>query len=423
MALIVSAASGNFNAGATWTGGIVPGAADEARASTGHTITITADATCTEISNAGTGTFILNSGVTLTANCTNKSTTTSVNLLTFSAASPATASIVGTCTSGSVAGSLAVVNAGSGPLNVTGNAVGGTGSSGGAVVNTSTGNVTLTGNATGGVSGALGAGNSSTGTGIFTIIGNATGASGGSVGYGAFNNGSGTLNITGNILASAVAGVSNVSTGTLTITGNVTAAAAVGVNNASTGTLTISGNVTAAAAAGVNNASTGTLTITGGTYTASTSANAVSSTNANSVVRASGSFIYASNGFVPINAPKLILLTIPTAAKTRFALDGAGAYVDFFTADNTGIAPAVGDVRAGVVYGSATGTLKVPLPSQVAVGVPTDNTTGTAILTASAIWNTLTSSMTTSGSIGERLKNCSTAEITGQQLAAALSTP
>jgi len=401
MALIVSAASGNFNAGATWTGGIVPGAADEARASTGHTITITADATCTEISNAGTGTFILNSGVTLTANCTNKSTTTSVNLLTFSAASPATASIVGTCTSGSVAGSLAVVNAGSGPLNVTGNAVGGTGSSGGAVVNTSTGNVTLTGNATGGVSGALGAGNSSTGTGIFTIIGNATGASGGSVGYGAFNNGSGTLNITGNILASAVAGV----------------------NNASTGTLTITGNVTAAAAAGVNNASTGTLTITGGTYTASTSANAVSSTNANSVVRASGSFIYASNGFVPINAPKLILLTIPTAAKTRFALDGAGAYVDFFTADNTGIAPAVGDVRAGVVYGSATGTLKVPLPSQVAVGVPTDNTTGTAILTASAIWNTLTSSMTTSGSIGERLKNCSTAEITGQQLAAALSTP
>ena len=401
MALIVSAASGNFNAGATWTGGIVPGAADEARASTGHTITITADATCTEISNAGTGTFILNSGVTLTANCTNKSTTTSVNLLTFSAASPATASIVGTCTSGSVAGSLAVVNAGSGPLNVTGNAVGGTGSSGGAVVNTSTGNVTLTGNATGGVSGALGAGNSSTGTGIFTIIGNATGASGGSVGYGAFNNGSGTLNITGNILASAVAGV----------------------NNASTGTLTITGNVTAAAAAGVNNASTGTLTISGGTYTASTSANAVSSTNANSVVRASGSFIYASNGFVPINAPKLILLTIPTAAKTRFALDGAGAYVDFFTADNTGIAPAVGDVRAGVVYGSATGTLKVPLPSQVAVGVPTDNTTGTAILTASAIWNTLTSSMTTSGSIGERLKNCSTAEITGQQLAAALSTP
>ena len=40
MALILSAATGNFNAGATWVGGIVPGVGDEARASTTHVVTI-----------------------------------------------------------------------------------------------------------------------------------------------------------------------------------------------------------------------------------------------------------------------------------------------------------------------------------------------------------------------------------------------
>ena len=110
MALILSAATGNFNAGATWVGGIVPGVGDEARASTTHVITITANVTCTELSNAGTGTYVLNNGVTLTANVTHKSTTASINCLTFSAASPATASIVGTCTGGSVAGATCVLN-------------------------------------------------------------------------------------------------------------------------------------------------------------------------------------------------------------------------------------------------------------------------------------------------------------------------
>jgi hypothetical protein len=98
MALITSAASGNFSAGATWTGGVVPGVGDEARASTGHTVTIDVNATCDEISNAGTGKFVINDGVTLTANVTNKSATATINCLEFSAATPAAASVVGTLT-------------------------------------------------------------------------------------------------------------------------------------------------------------------------------------------------------------------------------------------------------------------------------------------------------------------------------------
>ena len=427
MALILSLATGNFNAGATWVGGIVPGAADEARASTTHVITITASVTCTELSNAGTGTYVLNNGVTLTANVTSKSTTASVNCLTFSAASPATASIVGTCTGGSVAVANAVSNTGTGALSVTGAAVGGSFSTASGLTQTSSGSVTFTGNSTG--STGQGAGNTGASTGTFTINGNVLAAAN----NGAFNNGTGTLVVVGSVTASTAAGVINQGTGSVTITGNVLAAAATGVSNTSTGPITITGNITASTAAGVTNSSTATLTISGGTYTASTVANAVSSTNASSIVRASGSFIYASNGFVPINAVKFILLTTPTLAKTRYALNGSTTYVDMFTADNSLGQAAITDVRFGTVYasGALTGVAYIPSASSVAFGVPVDNTTGTATLTAAdvraaigmasanldtqlaaiptaatnanAVWDELMSSHTTTGTYGGRI--------------------
>jgi len=405
MALILSAATGNFNAGATWVGGIVPGAADEARASTTHTITITASVTCTELSNAGTGTYVLNNGVTLTANVTHKSTTASINCLTFSAASPATASIVGTCTGGSVASATAVLNNGTGALSVTGAAVGGGSSSAAALAQSSSGTVTLTGNATG--STGPGAGNQGVSTGTFTINGNVLAAAS----NGAFNNGAGTL----------------------IIVGSVTAATAAGVSNLSTGPVTITGSITAANAAGVSNSSTATLTISGGTYTASTIANAVSSTNASSIVFASGSFIYAANGFVPINTPKFILLAAPTIAKTRYALNGTTTYVDMFTADNSLGQAAITDVRFGTSYasGALTGVAYIPSASSVGFGVPVDATTGTATLTAAdvraaiglatanldtqlaaiptaitnanAVWDELMSNHTTAGTYGGRI--------------------
>jgi hypothetical protein len=70
--------------------------------------------------------------------------------------------------------------------------------------------------------------------------------------------------------------------------------------------------------------------------------------------------------------------------------------------------PAITNVRTGVVYGDAsqfTGTMTVPSPSDVRVNVPTDNTVGTASLTAEDLWNRLTSAITTSNSIGKLLKD------------------
>lgn len=243
---------------------------------------------------------------------------------------------------------------------------------------------------------------------------------------------SGTLTITGNItgggLSTTGTGVTNTSTGTINVTGNVLGLAAVALNNNSTGIISVTGNVTAGSgAAGANNASTGTFTIIGD-ITATNGVNGFTSSNASATNRLSGSFINSANGSAAIYAAKYILNSTPLNAKTRYALNGVSTYVDMFTADNTGLGPATSDVRSGISYGGGlVGTCAVPAAGSVALGVPVGSGTGTALLTgaavASAVWDALTSSITTSGSIGERVKNCATAETTGEQIAAALSTP
>ena len=87
----------------------------------------------------------------------------------------------------------------------------------------------------------------------------------------------------------------------------------------------------------------------------------------------------------------------------------------------TGSYPTEADVRFGTTYAASptrTGTLRVPLPQYVSQGVLTDNTVGTAYINAADVWNVLSSTITTSGSIGERLKNASTVQSNGDQLAA-----
>jgi hypothetical protein len=198
MALIVSAASGNFNAGATWVGGVVPGVGDEAQAATGHTITITADATCDEVSNTGTGTFVLNNGVTLTANVTNKSTANLLYTARFNAAAPAQAWIVGNCTGNAGNNTAAAGNASTGTLNITGDCIGGS----------------LNINASGAINGA---------TGVLNITGNCIGGAGG---FGANNSSAGVLNITGNCTGGATSttfGANNAAAGTMLVVGTIQA--------------------------------------------------------------------------------------------------------------------------------------------------------------------------------------------------------
>jgi hypothetical protein len=57
------------------------------------------------------------------------------------------------------------------------------------------------------------------------------------------------------------------------------------------------------------------------------------------------------------------------------------------TAATAGVLPAVTDVRSGVTYssGNLTGSCAVPAAGSVALGVPVDATTGTAVLTAANV--------------------------------------
>lgn len=289
------------------------------------------------------------------------------------------------------------------------------------------------------------------------VVGNLTGGSQ-SGANGATNNGAGTLFITGNCTGGALGnshGASNNSTGILNITGNViggTINGAFGARNFTTGTTIITGNAiggSGTGATGAVNESFGTTTIIGSAIASNNSVGASQSTTGLlSVIRAVGNdwgigavglssqvgvastvvgsqtrvqeFEFGSLGQSPVSGavscPDVTtnVCLVHRLATTKKTLVDSAAVANY---------PAASNVRSGTSYnfGNTIGTLAVPSPSSVAFGVATDNTTGTAVLTPSDVWNALTSGMTTSGSIGERLKNAATVETTGQALADALS--
>jgi hypothetical protein len=103
---------------------------------------------------------------------------------------------------------------------------------------------------------------------------------------------------------------------------------------------------------------------------------------------------------------KYFLNTSPTAAKTRYSLNGSSTYLDMFTADNSLGQASISDVRFGTVYasGALTGVAYIPAAASVAFGVPVDNTNGTAALTPASVWDHLLSAITSSSTIGTLLK-------------------
>jgi hypothetical protein len=317
----------------------------------------------------------------------------------------------------SAAGTVAITNA---------TLTGGSGGFAFGIQNASTGTVTITSSTVTGASGAnsIGLNNNSTGTATITSS-TVTGGSSGAA-HGLNNNSTGTATITSSTVtggSNATAyGINNYATGTATITSSTVTggsnATAYGINNTITGTVTITGDVTASTAAGVLNASTGPVTITG-TLTPTPAVHALQCTNTTGAnITLSGSLIYASNGFAPTNCLKFLVNPTPTMAKVRFAKNGSTTYSDFFTADNSLGQAAITDVRFGTVYasGALTGSAYIPAASSVAFGVPVDNTTGTAVLTAAAIRTELAVELT-------RLAQCSTVATTGDQIAAAFNSP
>jgi hypothetical protein len=214
-----------------------------------------------------------------------------------------------------------------------------------------------------------------------------------------------TINLTGNIIGGSGnncpgLGPDTGTSLTLSVTGNITGgtnSTSAGVNSFSNVLYTVNGIcIGGIAGVGINAAGcilTGTC-IASGCPTAGGNVGISANTSSN-VIISEAIFTdcpptFGKVRFKNIN-PKV---TVLKANGTSQVLVEAGASGDF---------PIAADVRSGISYasGSLTGTLSVPLPANVRKGVPTDNTVGTADLTAADFWNTLTSTLTTAGSVGK----------------------
>lgn len=150
------------------------------------------------------------------------------------------------------------------------------------------------------------------------------------------------------------------------------------------------------------------------------------SVNYNSAHFFSGPFVHSDYGYVLLYVPRYNIIPSTTTyiefpdSTTRGQLlpTPAAPRAQFISPAAASDSPDPADVRLGVSYSfsSVTGTLNVPHPNQVTYGVAVDDTFGNAVLTPESVWNYAVSNLAEPNSIGERLKNASTVESTGDQL-------
>ncbi len=413
MANVYAVKTGNWSDTTVWNTGALPTSADDVY-SNNFTVTIDQNVTVLSIRNTSAsgisagGGFILNGGFTLNATLR----AGSVNLLTYT--SNLTSNINGNV-NGGTANNAIFFNSASGTLNITGDII--NNGAGITVSISNTGNINIVGN-----------------------IYNTTANYGNCIGIGGVAN----ITITGNIYTSGVALFASqyliyVSVAaTLTIIGNVTHTAS---TSATSGCIQVNAAATINITGLVSGGDFGQPAIFTnqnlylnivGAITAKTggSSAAVNSTNINAINIFSGPFISSPTGILPIYVQRMHYRITSLSyyefrdSSTNGALPpAANAPATRLVDPSTAIdAPIPANVRDGIKYAlnTQTGTLKVPAAGSVALGVPVDNTTGTAVLTPAAVWDYATASITNASSIGARLKNCSTVDTTGEQLEALL---
>ena len=427
MANYKAVANGNWSNLATWQDNssgsfvastVLPGAADVVYWNN-FTVAINQNVTVLQIRNDSTTGVTAGGGGTVSTSRTINADLfrASAVLITISAVSPSVVNMTGNIP-GTVAASFnnCINMTGNATLNYVGNVVGSliNGAQSVSAINVSTGGtLNLTGNVTGGNNNAftnlttfgVRAGLNS----IINIVGD-------------INSGIGTF---------ANAGVANLTTATINITGNVIGNTGSGSNaNSNAGVYLSSGTSLCSIV--------GNVTATAGGYGVFAEENPVKIT---------GNLTNSSNGTMAFRGGKLFLEQ-PTQWELR------KTDLSTITLYTPGVAtghPATNNVRTGITYGptnNLTGTCAVPPANAVSVGVPVDNTVGTASLDANALaaalntslqaslpapisaslsaslpaaiapllWDESVTNITTPNSIGERLKNCATVATTGAQI-------
>lgn len=394
MAIYYARKSGNVNATDVWATTPSGTAGDffssftsqDTLISNNFTITLNVNTTVLEVRTDTTGgataggSFTLNNGITLTANVIAGSTNNCVN---YSGASPNSATIVGSITGGN--GSVqsgAVVLGGTGTLNIIGNIIGGTGSTSWGINSGSNPIVNITGNVTGG------SGTNAYGinmyVALFTV--NVTGIVTGGTGPTAHG-----------IFVSSSAGAMVVNVIGTALGGNINTAIQVSSTSSTITATRAKGN-------GFGNGSVGMVSVVG-----------ITNSSQSSLVRVY-EIEYGTLGQSPTSGPIELITANSNVAVFATRFESPKTLVDLNNAVN--LVPSSGNVRSGVSYnyGNDIGSCVVPNPNSVVYGVPVDATIGSGLLSPVAVWNALTSSIGTSGTIGERLKNCSTVSTVGKQL-------
>jgi hypothetical protein len=438
-------ATGNWSDTATWNGGTLP-AADDDVFSGGFTVTIDQDVTVLSLRNAAASGITVGGGFTLTGNhavtCTGIGLeANAVNLLTYDGTGTANIDALLVFTTATTANVAVVTHSGTGALNVTSPAdiVGGNAASRLPINFTSAGTLNITASVQSATSAAV----TTSGGGALTIVGDVT-AVGAVLAVSVLTAPDGFVTVVGNVTAGTsgngiTLGTSTART-TVNVTGNVTGgtgSGGVGIFPGSgTGgsTITVVGNVASGAggsangisgAAGVNVTVTGDLTAgtgTGqtvvgsfatfdftGTFTASSEQNAFANQNSGAINYIRGTAI--NNG--PVMALNLARMTWGTLGDENLN-SGLNTWTFFnqlnsprimYRPDQFDEFPAATDVALGVSYG----------PNDEIVGTLVSTPTPEAV--AGAVWGYARTGATTSGSMGERLKDAATVATTGGQIA------
>jgi hypothetical protein len=431
MAIIRAAQSGNWSSTSTWIGGVVPTSVDDA-VSNNFNITMDVSTTALSLRNdtsgsataggqfqfsvAGvsvtlTGSTPMLAGGTVTVLVLVNNSTGTVNITTTSSI------LIGTSTTNMISHTSAGAFTLTLPL-LTNNG----GNVPAVFTRSGTGTLTINGNVSAGNNGAAtNQAINNTGTGTINIIGSVTGGISSNNTQGILNtNSSATINVNGGVFGGAVAGVGNQainSTGPVNITaGSVTAqgaAIAISCSNTVTVNGTVTSNGSGAAISAV--AAATSITVTGNVIVgAASTANVIVSTNAGASVTLIGNFTNRA-GRQAIYCQTIFLSNAVTNALTYNTPGGSSRTL--YSDDTFPNLPSTDNVRFNTTYGpgsGSTGSLVVPSPATVLLGVPTDNTTGTLLMTPADFITELNTSTT---AVAVRLQNCATVATTGDQVA------
>lgn len=424
MANVYAVKSGNWSDVTVWNTGALPTSADDVY-SNNFTVTVDTSPTVLSIRNTAAspivagGGFTLTSGTSLTATATAGVISTSGAIIGLSLGATGTATLNANISINSnTLGCMAFPNTGT-TLNINGN-------------------VSYTGQGYCWIFNSSGAS-----FGTINLVGNITAPSGGTGGGDVFYVSclSGTINIT----ATTITGGSNSNQclrvmgpgGTFNITGQAIGGSSQPAFslNGTGGIITLTGAATAGAANAFINSGSGTITHIG-TAQASATAAAIGQGSVSQVTILTGPLLSSDASFTGASSsgvnPCIALRWFPknTALSTfKYTMRaqnvvGIRSERNFFNASAYSTTyPSTTNVRRNVTYGPAgiyTGTMDIPNPQTVGFGVPVGTTTGTAVLALDDIWNSSIVGIASTGSIGERLKNCATVESVAQTISNAL---